>query len=63
MISSKCNFKKDASTKDGSNPICKVCRIGYYIEKREQRIEYSKFYARQSRARISLYEKLNEIQI
>ena len=49
-IYSKCNFNKDVSTKDGSNPICKVCRIGYYNEKREQRIEYSKFYARQNQA-------------
>ena len=31
--------------------------MGYYNEKREQRIEYSKVYARQNRARINLYEK------
>ena len=55
MISSKCNFNKDVSTKEGLNPICKICRIGYYNEKREQRIEYSKFYARQNRARINFY--------
>ena len=35
-ISWKCNFKKDVSTKDGLNPFCKVCRIGYYNESREQ---------------------------
>ena len=29
-ISSKCNFNKDISTKDGLNPIFKVCRMGYY---------------------------------
>ena len=57
MISSKCKFNKDISTKDGLNPICKVYRMGYYIEKHEQTIEYSKFYARQNRARINLYEK------
>ena len=31
--------------------------MGYYKEKREQVIEYSKFYAKQNRARINLYEK------
>ena len=56
-ISSKCNFNKDISTKDGLNPICKVCRTEYYNNKREQRIEYNKFYAKQNRARINLYEK------
>ena len=44
--SSKCNFNKDVSRKDGLNPICKVCRR-----------EYNKFYAKQNRARINLYEK------
>ena len=39
-ISSKFSFNKDVSTKDGLNPICKVCRIRYYNSKREQRIEY-----------------------
>ena len=53
-ISSKCNFNKDVSTKDGLNPICKVCGIGYYNRKREQRIEYQKFYAEQNRVRINL---------
>ena len=53
-ISSKCYFKKDVSTKDGLSPICKVCRIGYYDNKREQRIEYNKFYAKQNRARRNL---------
>ena len=30
MISFKKNFKKDKTENDGLNPICKVCRIGYY---------------------------------
>ena len=55
-ISSKCNFNKDVSTRDGLNPICKVCRMGYYNKKREQSVEYNKFYARQNRAKINLYE-------
>ena len=54
---SKCNYNKDISTKDGLNPICEVCRMRFYKEKREQRIEYSKFYARQNQARINLHEK------
>ena len=53
-ISSKSNFIKDISTKDGLNPICKVCWMGYYKQNRQQRIEYSKFYAGQNRARITL---------
>ena len=66
MISSKCNFNKDISTKDGLNPICKVCTIGYYDEKRKQRIECSNSYARKNRAKINLYEKKekqNKLQI
>ena len=56
-ISSKCNFKKDVSTKDGLNFICKVCTIGYYNNKQEQRIQNNKFYAKQNRVRKNLYEK------
>ena len=41
-ISLKCNFNKDVSARYGLNPICKVCRLKYYNEKRKQRIEYSK---------------------
>ena len=63
VMSSRCNFNKDISTKDGLNPIFKVCRIEYYKEKRQQRIEYSKFYARQNQARINLYEKNKKITI
>ena len=37
MISLKSNFNKDKTKNDGLNPICKVCRIGYYNEKREQK--------------------------
>ena len=50
-------FNKVISTKDGLNPICKVCRKGYYKEKCEQGIEYSKFYDRHNRTRINLFEK------
>ena len=60
LIISECIFNKDISTKDGLNPICKVCRIGYYNAKREQRIENSKFYARQNRASINLCGKKNK---
>ena len=56
-IYSKCNFNKDVSTRDGLNPICKVCRLRYYNEKREQRIEYSKLYAKQHRVKTNLYER------
>ena len=56
-ISLKSKFNKDKTKNDGLNPICKVCRIGYYNEKREQRREYGKFYARQNRARINTYER------
>ena len=57
-ISLKSKFNKDMNKNDGLNPICKVCRIGYYNEKREQRREYGKFYARKNRARINTYERL-----
>ena len=56
-ISLKCNFNKDVSTRDGLNPICKVCRLGYYNEKREQKLQYQKLYTKQNRARINNYEK------
>ena len=56
-ISSICNFNKDLSTKDGLNPICKVCRIGYYNKKHEQKLQYQKLYAKQNRARINNNEK------
>ena len=56
-IALKCNFNKDSSTRDGLNPICRVCRLRYYNEKRNQRIEDSKLYAKQHRAKINLYEK------
>ena len=57
-ISLKSKFNKDMTKNDRLNPICKVCRIGYYNEKREQRREYGKFYATQNRARINTYERL-----
>ena len=41
-ISSKSNFNKDVSTRDGLNPICKVCRLKYYNDKREQKLQYQK---------------------
>ena len=53
----ECNFYKDISKRDGLKPICKVCRIGDYNEKHEQKIEYQKFYAKQNRAKKNLYEK------
>ena len=56
-ISLKCNFNKDVSTRDGLNPICKVCRLRYYNEKREQKLQYQKLYAKQNRMRINNYEK------
>ena len=56
-LSLKCNFNKDVSTRDGLNPICKVCRLTYYNEKREQKFQYHKLYAKQNRARINKYEK------
>ena len=59
-ISLKCNLNKDVSTKDGLNSICKVCSIGYYSNKREQRNEYIEFYAKQKRERINLYYKKGE---
>ena len=56
-ISSKSNFNKDVSTRDGLNPICKVCRLKYYNDKREQKLQYQKLYAKQNRLRINNYEK------
>ena len=47
-LSSKNNFQKDVSKKDGPNPICKVCRIDYYNEKHEQKLHYQKLYAKQN---------------
>ena len=60
-ISLKSNFNNDKTKNDGLNPICKVCRIGYYYEKREKRKEYGKCYARQNRARINAYERQKRI--
>ena len=57
MISLKSNFNKDVSTRYGLNPICKVCRIKYYNDKREQKLQYQKLYTKQNRARINNYEK------
>ena len=56
-ISSKSNFNKGVSTRDGLNPICKVCRLKYYNDKREQKLQYQKLYTKQNRARINNYEK------
>ena len=56
-IYSKYNFNKDVSTKNGLNPICKVCRMGYYNKKHEQKLQYQRIYAKQNRARINNYEK------
>ena len=56
-ISLKCNFNKDVSTRDGLNPICKVCRLRYYNEKRERKLQYQKLYAKQNRTVINNYEK------
>ena len=56
-ISLKCNFNKDVSTRVGLNPICKVCRLKYYNDKREQKLQYQKLYAKQNRLRINNYEK------
>ena len=60
-ISLKSNFIKDRTKNDGLNPICKICRIGYYNEKREQGREYGRFYARQNRTRINAYERQKRI--
>ena len=57
IISSKCNFNKDVSTKDGLNPISKVCRMGYYNKKHEQNLLYQKLFAKQNQARINNYEE------
>ena len=56
-ICSKCNFDKDRTKKDGLNPICEVCRMGYYNKKHEQKLQYQKLYAKQNRARINNCEK------
>ena len=56
-MSLKCNFNKDVSTRDGLNPICKVCRLRYYNEKRDQKLQYQKLYVKQNRMRINNYEK------
>ena len=56
-ISLKCNFNKDVSTRDGLNPICRVCVLRYYNAKCEQKLQYQKLYAKQNRMRINDYEK------
>ena len=50
-------FYKDQSIRDALNPICKVCRMRYYNEKREQKLQYQKIYTKQNRSRINNYEK------
>ena len=44
IFSSKSNFYKDISTKDGLNPICKTCRRGYYNENFDKIKIYRKQY-------------------
>ena len=38
LFSQKCNFYEDISNSNGLNPICEVCRIGYYNEKHEKKL-------------------------
>ena len=61
--SSKSIFNKAVSTRDCLNPICKVCRLKYYNDKREQKLQYQKLYAKQNRSRINNYEKKREKKI
>ena len=42
--SSKSNFYRDISTKDGLNPICRNCRRGYYNENFDKNKNYRKQY-------------------
>ena len=50
-------FYKVLSKRDGLNSVCEVCKLGYYNEKREQKVEHQNFYAKRYRAKINLYEK------
>ena len=43
-FTSKSNFHKDISIKDGFNPICKTCRRGNYKENFDQIKNYRKHY-------------------
>ena len=60
MISSKSNFFKDTSTKDGLNLICIFCRRGYYNKNCEKNFDHrkncNKQYNKQNRAKIIIYE-------
>ena len=56
--STKSYFYKDISTKDGLNPVCKICRKGYYFKNHEKLKEYRKQYKKQNiKQKIKKYEK------
>ena len=60
MNSSKFNFYKDISTRDGLNPICKNCGRGYYIKNYEKKSNIKKENNEQNQAKINLYEQKYE---
>ena len=61
-ISSKPNLQNDLSERDGLKLICKICRIGHFNEKFEQKLEYQKIYNRQNRVKkLSIRKKENKV--
>ena len=48
-FSSKSNFYIDVSTKDGLNPICKICRRSFYNENFDKIKNYRKQYDKKRR--------------
>ena len=62
-ISSKCNFKKDVTTKDGLYNQCKVCRRESYMNDSIKLIRKQKDYYSENRDRIKEYQIKNHNKI
>ena len=62
-ISSKCNFNKDVSTKDGLYNQCKVCRNEYYMNISIKLIQKQKGYYYEKRERIKECQRKNHNKI
>ena len=62
-ISSKCNFNKDVSAKDGLYNQCKVCRKEYYPNSSYKLIQKQKNFYSENRDRIKEYQTKNHNEI
>ena len=56
--SSKSNFYKDITKKDGYRPSCKFCRKKYCFDNQDQILNNNKIYKKNNRSKINAYERL-----